>query len=311
MNSSPFPADAHMQSLLAQAGVIRLGVAHACPVEPHVHEVYLRLLSKGHYGGMDYMDRYHDLRRDPRTLLEGAQSVISVAIPYRHPDSGRSQANARIASYALGKDYHKVLRKKLGPVAEEIVRRYGGCTRICIDTAPIYERYWAVCSGVGRVGRSGLLIVPGAGSYCFLAEILTTVPFNATQPLGGDPCGTCRKCIDACPGGALRAQDGFDARKCISYLTIEHRGPVPDGVSLHGRLYGCDTCADVCPHNSHPAMTTLDEFTPNAALLRLTPEKVLQLDEEAFREMFSGSPMKRAKLEGLRRNAEKLIDFVD
>lgn len=227
MNSIPFPADAEFQHLLNEAGAIRWGVAYAGPVDEAVHSAYLRWIAEGYHAGMDYLARHAELRADPRLLLDGTSSVISIAIPYRHPDSRRVNPAARIASYALGDDYHDVVRKRLKAVAEAIEKRFGGATRICVDTAPIHERYWAIRAGVGRQGRSGQIIVPGAGTYCFLAEILTTVRFTPTSPLPGNPCGSCRRCIEACPGGALSSSHPFDARRCLSYLTIEHRGPLP------------------------------------------------------------------------------------
>lgn len=295
-----------MQELVRAAGAVRTGVAQACPVPQSVHLAYMKWVERGCHATMDYLDRYHDVRRDPRLLLEGAASIISFAVPYRHPLSGTTRQGSRIASYALGRDYHDVLRKSLKRIAAEIESRYGGTTRVCVDTAPLHERYWAARSGVGRIGRNKQLIVPGAGSYCFLGEILTTVSFTPTQPLEGDPCGKCRRCLEACPGKALGEDGTLDAHRCISYLTIEHRGPLPSGTNLHGCLYGCDTCADACPHNTAPAMTTLPELFPRPELLQLDAEAVMNLDAEAYAALTRGSAIKRAKLEGLQRNASLL-----
>lgn len=308
MNSIQFPVDAEFQHLLNEAGAIRWGVAYAGPVDEAVHSAYLRWIAEGYHAGMDYLDRHAELRVDPRLLLDGTNSVISIAIPYRHPDSQRINPAARIASYALGDDYHDVVRKRLKAVAEAIEKRFGGATRICVDTAPIHERYWAIRAGVGRQGRSGQIIVPGAGTYCFLAEILTTVRFTPTSPLPGNPCGSCRRCIEACPGGALSSSHPFDARRCLSYLTIEHRGPLPSEPRLQGCLYGCDRCSEVCPHNSHPTYTTLPEFTPRPALLDISAQQIMSMDTEEYTRLFRRSPMKRAKLDGLRRNAIRLIE---
>lgn len=308
MNSIPFPADIEFQRLLNEAGAIRWGVADAVPVDEAIHSAYLRWIAEVYHADMDYLDRHAELRADPRLLLDGTSSVISIAIPYRHPDSRRINPAARIASYALGDDYHDVVRKRLKAVAEAIEKRFGGETRICVDTAPIHERYWAIRAGVGRQGRSGQIIVPGAGTYCFLAEILTTVRFTPTSPLPGNPCGSCRRCIEACPGGALSSSHPFDARRCLSYLTIEHRGPLPSEPRLQGCLYGCDRCSEVCPHNSHPTYTTLPEFTPRPALLDISAQQIMSMDTEEYTRLFRRSPMKRAKLDGLRRNAIRLIE---
>lgn len=302
MNSAPFPVDESLQSLLTQAGAIRWGVSDALSVDPYVDDTFSAWISRGCNAGMDYLDRYHDIRHDPRLLLEGTKSIISIAFPYWHPDA----ADSRIAAYALGSDYHEVLRRRLTPVADEITRRYGAQTRICIDTAPIHERYWALRSGVGFIGLNRQLIVPGAGSFCFLAEILSTARFAPTPSPPSTQCEKCRKCLRACPSGALSAS-GLDARRCISYLTIEHRGDFTPETDLHGRLYGCDKCALACPHNAHPAITTIDEFIPRPHIAALTPDDVLLLDQQAFSAIMRHSPIKRAKLAGLRRNALRLL----
>lgn len=294
-----------MAEVMAAAGVYRFGIARAEVVE----EAHLRALddfiTTGAHAGMTYMERYRELRADPRTLLDGAQSVISCAIPYYSPSE---EPALPISRYARGEDYHSVVRRRLESVAEYVRERYGGETRVCVDTAPLLERYWAMASGVGFIGRNRQLIIPGAGSYFFLGEILTTTALEPTPRLDGDYCGVCSKCIDNCPTGALSRCGVFDASRCLSYLTIEHRGPLPEGADLHGCFYGCDRCAEVCPHNHRPPTTAIAELRPRQTIMELTKDDIAAMDYERYAEIFRGSAMKRAKLAGLLRNLRQLYN---
>lgn len=254
-------------------------------------------------GEMDYLDRYHDIRSNPSLLLEGATSLIVAAFPYFHPEC---RQNPAIAPYALGDDYHTVLRKRLEDAASEIKALYGGETRVCIDTAPLRERFFAQACGVGAIGLNGQLIVPGAGSYFFLGTIICTAELTPTPPLPSNPCTKCGACIKACPGNAIGPNGSIDARRCISYLTIEHRGPLPDNARLCGSVYGCDVCAKVCPLNANPP-AGLPEFKPREELLNLTPEKIVALTPQQFSTLFKNSPIKRTKHAGLTRNALHLL----
>jgi len=256
------------------------------------------------HGDMQYMERYRDLRSDPRLLLPGAKSIISVAFNYFHHGQCDG-AHGAIAAYSHGDDYHEVVRERLSAVAKEIEDTYGGTTRVCVDTAPLLERFWAVRAGVGFIGRNHMLIVPGIGSYVFIGCILTTLEITADSPctLSCDGCG---RCISSCPGNALSA-DGLDARKCLSYLTIEYRGGFPDDLDLHGCLYGCDTCQRVCPHNAGAPPTEIPEFTPRPALASLTPEKAAAMTQAEFSAIMRRSAIKRTKLAGLQRNALQLL----
>lgn len=250
---------------------------------------------------MDYMTRYPDLRTDPDGLLPGARSVISFAFPYYHP-SAPGDSDVIFARYSLGDDYHDVIRARLSAVASWITSVCGGATRICVDTAPILERYWAQQAGVGFCGLNGLLIVPGVGSWVLLGEILTTAALPPDTPLL-QSCGECRRCIEACPGKAIRPDRTVDARRCRSFLTIESRDPVlPDNISLGRRIYGCDICQEVCPWNATPAVTTIKEFFPRPEILSLTRRDILDMDQERFSLIFRKSAIKRAKLTGLHRN---------
>lgn len=281
------------------------GVADAVEVDAAVWADFERWIATEKHGEMGYMAKYGDVRRNPQLLLEGAQSIIVVAFSYYHTDQFEGNLG-KIAAYAHGDDYHDVVRQRLNVVAERIKESWGGETRVCVDTAPLLERYWGERAGVGFIGSNRMLIVPGAGSYVFLGEIVTTAKFEADEPLS-EGCGDCRRCFSACPVGALSAE-GVDARRCLSYLTIEYRGEFAADVDLCGRLYGCDECQRVCRHNAGVAATEVAEFRAREELRELTAERVEELTAEEFSAIMRRSAIKRTKLAGLQRNAEKLRD---
>ena len=289
-----------LRALLAEAGAYRVGVARAEAVPDEVMAGYREWIRRGWHGDMSYLEKYDDVRSDPRQLLDGAESVVVCAFPYYFPVE-RGEGSVRFARYALGDDYHEVLRKRLIPVVSLLKERYGVESRICIDTAPLLERYWAVKSGVGFTGLNRQLIIPGAGSYFFLATIVTTAVLPPDKPCA-DECEGCGRCIAQCPGHAL-SQEGLDARRCESYLTIEYRGELPSGREVTDRVYGCDVCADVCPHNATPPVTTITEFMPRPYLLNMTRGDIARMTQEQFSVLFRHSAVKRTKLAGLQRNA--------
>lgn len=287
---------------MQDCGAYAFGVASIAPVDAQWQYSYEQWLMHGMHGCMDYMERYADVRNNPSLLLPDAQSLIVAAFPYFHPSS---RQNTSIAPYALGDDYHTVLRKRLSEAAKTIEEIFKCHTRVCVDTAPLRERYWAQACGVGTIGRNGHLIIPDAGSYFFIGTIITDAKLKPTQPLIQNQCSGCEKCVKACPGGAIGENGTVDARRCISYLTIEHRGDLPE-VSLHGCLYGCDICARVCPLNANPP-EGLPEFKPRQQLLELTPQKAAVMTQEQFSSLFRNSAIKRAKLAGIVRNARRLL----
>lgn len=318
--------------------------AAACPVVrvPEVDVARFRAwLSGGHNAGMEYMENWPDLRADPSLVLPGARTLISLAVPFPLPEGGKP--SGPIAAYALGRDYHDVLRNLFRRPLRRLAERGVGEWRLCVDSAPVFERFWAVCSGLGTATDSGMVAVDGFGTACFLFEILTTaslrelqltafapltpsdfarlfeldavLPDYASRGLSASECAHCGRCASACPGKALRG-GMVDARRCISYLTIEHRGGFDSEVARQvmaspaGRstLFGCDRCVTVCALNRFPfrdasALFFLPELMPDAKRAALTPEDCLTLSREEFAELFRGSPVKRAKLEGLLRNA--------
>lgn len=313
---------AEIKQLLKAAGAFKSGIAPAEEVDADRMADYDRWLSEGRHASMAYLEKYNDIRRNPALLLPGAKSVISSVFNYWW---GRSDSPLQWASYALGDDYHDVVRSRLQSVADTIVRETGAECRVCVDTAPIPERYWAVRSGVGFIGLNRQLIVPGAGTHFFLGEIITTLPITPDYP-ETRTCGECRRCLTSCPGGAL-SDTGLDANRCLSYLTIEHRGDFPATVSTSpassdrqadndqslspairfGRhIYGCDICQDVCPHNRFAPISEIEEFRPRPAILRLDTEAIISMEQEDFSTLFRRSAIKRTKLAGLQRNAIKI-----
>lgn len=285
-------------------GASAVGFACAGPVSEPARDLYDSWIARGCHGEMSYLDRYHDVRSDPRLLLPGAATVIVAAFNYT-PGRVQPTGAPRIAAYALGRDYHEVVRARLSAVAARLCGEYGGEARVCVDTAPIRERYWAVRAGIGFVGVNGQLIVPGVGSMCFLGEIIWTGAVEPDEPCSGR-CDRCMRCVAACPGGAIGADGSFDARRCHSYLTIEYRGELPEGLNLADRLYGCDVCQLVCPHNRDAVATSLPEFRASDELLSLDVEKVRQMTPEGFSRLFRHSAVKRTRLSGLQRNLARL-----
>ena len=269
---------------------------------------------------MDYLLRHYALRCDPRLVEPTARTVVSVALPYDMEPSFAPDA-LRLSRYALGSDYHDVVKERL----RRMVRLLGfdpACDgRICCDTAPVDERYWAWRTGVGQWLRSGLISVRGHGTCVVLGEWLAPFPMaeaeaaaDTVPPLPpAEECLRCGRCVAACPGGAL-GSGGLDARRCLSYLTIEHRGPLPEcdahtpacRAALSRCFYGCDRCAEVCPHNAHPlpAEAIPAELRPRPALLCRSAQEWRAMTVETYRELFRGSAVKRAKYEGLMRNLE-------
>ena len=303
MNSSHYPFDkGRLRAEAAGIGFAAIGVADATEVDPDAHSLYMSWIARGCHGTMDYLDRYHDVRRDPRFLLDGARSVVCCAIPYTPPQR-QPAGSPRIASYALGQDYHEVVRDMLRRLAAHIDSSCWSQSRACVDTAPLRERYWAVRSGLGFTGINGQLIVPGIGSQVFLGEIVTTAYIQPDAPATGH-CRKCRACVKACPGGAIGADGSFDARRCLSYLTIEYRGQLPDGIDPGDRLYGCDTCQDVCPHNRDAAPTAIEAFWPSPQLLSATAGTIAALTPDTYRSLFRHSAVRRAKLPMLLRNLQ-------
>lgn len=297
-----------IQETAYQLGFAYVGVAQAAFME----EEALRLenwLQSGQHGQMAYMANHFDKRVDPRKLVPGAKSVISLLYNYHNPTQQVDPTAPKISQYAYGKDYHFVIKHKLKTLLRIMQEEIGAIDgRVFVDSAPVLERDWAVRAGNGWMGKHTLLIHPKAGSYFFLAEIISDVELEPDAPMR-DYCGTCRRCIDACPTEAIHPEGyQLDARKCISYLTIELREAIPVEFSerMENWMFGCDICQQVCPWNRFAQPHTDEEFAPHPELLGMKKQEWEELTEETFRKVFKKSAVKRTKYAGLKRN----IDFL-
>ena len=296
-----------IRKTLLEAGASAVGFAKAGEIDSEIHKKYKEWIESGNHGEMTYLERHLPLRLHTDNVLPGAKTVISLAFSY-FPIEWRSSQLPVIAAYAYSDDYHIRLREILKPLVLEFRKRYGGNWRICIDSAPVAERYWALKSGVGKRGLNGTVIVEGCGSACFLAEVFTTVKMEPDTHVIED-CQQCGKCIKSCPGKAFNGDGTLDARRCISYLTIEKDGDFSEEEKKlltqdKGYLFGCDLCIRVCPHNSNITqdLKPLREVDKN--IIDLLPNEIIKMEEKEFQQIFSRSPLLYAGYSRLRRNAQ-------
>ncbi len=271
---------------------------------------YEEWLARGFAGEMDYLVRGREARRDPRKLLPEARSVVLVSLSYHVPDPGTlaSAEHGRgwVSRYAWGRDYHKVLKVRLRAAARLLETEHGARhTRVCVDSAPLLERSLAAAAGLGWIGKNTMLIDTELGSYTFLAALLCDLEIRTDATSAPDRCGSCTACLDACPTNALAQPGWLDARRCISYLTIEKRSEVaPELAALMGEhVFGCDLCQEVCPWNRDAPETSVRDFHPRPGLRRPELAPLLDLDRTETLHRFAGTPLMRAGAEGLRRNA--------
>jgi epoxyqueuosine reductase len=266
-------------------------------------------LNKGFHGKMSYMENHFEKRIDPRQLVEGAKSVISLTYNYFTEEKQTDIDSPKISQYAYGVDYHYVVKEKLKNLIHFIQAEIGEVNgRAFVDSAPVLERDWAKRSGVGWVGRNTLLINPKQGSFFFLAELILDLDLVYDNPIK-DYCGTCRKCIDTCPTEAISPEGYFiDGSKCISYLTIELREALPIEFQdkMDNWMYGCDVCQDVCPWNRFSKRHNEPQFEPHPDLLTMEKSDWEEITEDVFKEIFKKSAVKRTKFEGLKRNIKFL-----
>ena len=264
-------------------------------------------LAEGCQGTMSYLERNREKRYDPRLLVEGTKSIISVIYNY-FPKEKLNGNSYHIAKYAYGNDYHEVVKKRLKELLHFIETQTGKLegTRLFVDSAPVLDRAWAARCGLGFIGKNTSLIHPKKGSFFFIGHIFLPIQIEPVGKLIPNHCGTCTKCLDACPTGALDRPFHIDARRCISYLTIEHKGSINDIDSANFKdwIYGCDLCQDACPYNRFSTANKEPLFQPSEQLKTMDKTKWQQLDGDTFNEMFSHSAMKRAGFEGLKRNIE-------
>lgn len=289
-------------TLLHRAGAVAAGVARA----GHAPDAaaLAAWVAEGRHASMTWMERHVNLRAHTDSVMPGAVSILCAAFPYN------ATGAPYIAPYAVGEDYHRLLRERLREVAAELHDEAGGKWRVCVDSAPLSERAWAVQAGLGFTGRNGCLIVPRVGSRVFLGEILTDVEIEPDTPYAGS-CLGCGRCVRECPTRAL-APDGYvDSRRCLGYLTVEHRGTFTpeqtEYVRRGGMLVGCDVCQAVCPHNRLAApVEPLPGLTPAQDATDLTPAIASGMSDEEFRRRFGSGPLGRLGAEGLRRNARAI-----
>ncbi len=294
-----------LRRLILEAGFDNVGfaAAGAAPAREHFHE----WLNRGFAAGMEYLKRRVERRTDPRNVVAGARTVIVVSRSYRDNEPfgiarGRSEL-AEIASYARGTDYHRVLEKRLKALTELLTSVYPAAYRYYVDTGPVLERDWAQLAGIGWVGKNTCTIDARSGSFLFLGAIITTLAVTPDAP-ATNHCGSCRRCLDACPTDAFAGPYQLDSRLCISYLNIEHRGAISEELepAIGNLVFGCDICQEVCPFNRASGPEPEEELAarPQNRSPRLTD--LARLDRSSFRERFPRSAIRRAKFEGFMRN---------
>ncbi len=304
------------EALLAQAQSLGFELCRvaACGPPPHA-DAFRRWLEEGRAGEMGWLARNADRRTDPQLVLPGARSVVVLALNYLQPAPqaapqapASSQAPApqlskgRIARYAWGDDYHDLIEKKLALLDQWLTAR-GGRQRYYVDTGPILERDYAALAGIGWHGKSTMLIHPKLGTWFFLAELLTTLEIAPDQP-AVDRCGNCTRCVTACPTAAITGPQQLDARRCVSYLTIELKGSIPLEMRplIGDRIYGCDDCLEACPWNRFARSSQEAAFAARPFVHGMALREYLALSAESFRELFKKSPIKRIKRRGFLRN---------
>lgn len=304
-------------------GFFACGIARAEAVDDTNASHVRQWINEGRQADMDYMRNHTDMRLDPRLLMKGVKSIVSVAMNYtpaQHIPSNQLQ----FAAYAYGEDYHDIVKKKLRQLAlkfgfkelrmQDEPNKEDDDTyfRVFCDSAPVLERYWATRAGLGWIGRNHQLIIPKAGSMFFLGELFLTIELDYDEPMHSH-CGNCHACIDACPTGAITKDGPLDANKCLSYLTIENRGGISKDIAekMGNTVYGCDRCQQACPWNRFSMPNNTPELQPKPEFLSMTRDKWMQLSEDEYRQLFKKSAVKRVKYEGLMRNIQAIVDLSE
>ena len=290
-----------------RVGFDACGIAKATALDEESAHVEQWLEGKRE-GEMGYLTRNKEKRYDPRLLVEGTKSIVTVLYNYFPKQEIGSSIKYKIAKYAYGSDYHDVLKRKMRQLLARIESQTGELegVRIFVDSAPVLDRAWAVRCGLGFIGKNTSLIHPKKGSFFFIGHLFLPLELEETGKTMTNHCGRCTKCLDACPTGALEASFHIDARKCISYLTIEYKGSLAgiDPKTFKGWMYGCDICQDVCPYNRFALPNNEPEFQPSEQLMNMKESDWEKLNQADFESLFKHSAVQRAGFEGLKRNIE-------
>jgi len=297
-----------VKSIARQQGFSFVGIAKARALDEEARRLEA-WLNNGYHGQMGYMENHFEKRIDPTRLVPGAKSVICLMYNYYTRVKQQDPQAPKLSKYAYGNDYHYVIKKKLRHFMDAIRTEIGDVEGRCfVDSAPVLERDWAKYAGLGWTGKNTLLIHPRAGSYFFLAELIIDLDLQPDVQMK-DYCGTCTRCIDACPTDAISPQGYIvDGSRCISYLTIELKEEIPEEFSgkMANWIFGCDICQQVCPWNRFSKQHTEPAFEPDDALIQMSKQEWVEITQEVFQKIFKRSAVKRTKFKGLRRN----IDFV-
>jgi epoxyqueuosine reductase len=302
MNNQVSKNTAIVKQMAAELGFQFCGISKAGFLENDAKKLEL-WLKNGFHGEMKYMENHFDKRLDPTLLVEGSKSVVSLLLNYS-PSQKQNPDSFKISKYAYGQDYHLVIKEKLKCFYQKIQEEIGEVNgRFFVDSAPVMDKVWAQKSGLGWMGKNGNIIHPKRGSFFFIAELILDLQLEADGPIK-DFCGTCTKCMDACPTDALNQAYVVDGSKCISYLTIELKEAIPNEFKgkMNDWIFGCDVCQDVCPWNRFSLVHSESSFQANEQLLAFSKADWEDISEEIFKETFKKSAVKRAKFEGLMRN---------
>jgi epoxyqueuosine reductase len=293
-----------IKEIATQSGFNYCGIARAVPLDDDARRLEA-WLNKGMNGTMHYMEKHFELRVNPQKLVPGAKSVITLLLNY-FPGATLASDHPKISRYAWGNDYHEVIKAKLNHFLFLMKERVGDVSgRGFVDSAPVLERSWAQRSGLGWIGKNGNLINKQSGSFFFIATLIVDMELEYDDPMAKDYCGSCRKCIDACPTDAIGENKVVDGSSCISYYTIELKDMlIPDKMKgkFDNWMFGCDVCQEVCPWNRFSEPTKESAFSPVPEILNFTTADWEQLTEESFKTIFKHSPLKRAKFQGIQRN---------